>query len=143
MKNLKTLTLSLVILVTFGTAKAAGLNTDNEALTVNHAVNTYVNALTHGQVADLSTVIDASAKFTMLRGAKMLSFTKADLITLVKQDENLEQQCVTTTSVSESNTDLTVVKVDMKYATFTRTNYVTLTNTTDGWKITSVYTVFK
>jgi len=142
MKNLKTLALSLAILVTF-TAKAVSINTDNEALTVNHAVNTYVNALIHGQVSDLSAVIDQNAKFTMLRGKKMLSFSKADFINSIKENENVEQQCVTSTSVTESNNDLTVVKVDMKYTDFIRTSYVTLANTTDGWKITSIYSVFK
>jgi len=143
MKTLKTLTLSLVTLVTFGTAKAVNLKTDNEVLTVNHAVNTYVNALIHGQVNDLSAVIDQNAKFTMLRGKKMLSFTKTEMINSIKENENLEQQCLTSTSVTESNDDLTIVKVDMKYAGFTRTSYVTLANTTDGWKITNVYSVFK
>jgi hypothetical protein len=143
MKTLKTLTLSLVILATFGTAKAVNLKTDNEVLTIDHAVATYINALTHGQLSDLSAVIDQNAKFTMLRGKTMLSFSKADIINSVKDNENLEQQCATSTSITESNSDLSIVKIDMKYATFTYTSYVTLTNTSDGWKITNVYFVFK
>jgi hypothetical protein len=31
----------------------------------------------------------------------------------------------------------------MKYEGFTRSNYVTLANTSEGWKITNVYSVFK
>jgi len=143
MKTLKVLTLSLVMLATFGTAKAVNLKTDNEVLTVNYAVNTYINALMHGQINDLSAVIYPNAKFTMLRGNKMLSFTKTDIINWVKENENLEQECTTSTSVRESNSDLTVVKIDMRYTTFTRTNYVTLTNAGDGWKIINVYSVFK
>lgn len=143
MKTLKTIALALILVVTFGAAKANTTNADNEMLTVNHAVNTYVNAMIHGQVADLQAVIDANAKFTMLRGSKMLSFTKAEIVGQVQENENVDQDCKTTVTVRESNADLTVVKVDMKYNGFTRTNYVTLANTTDGWKITNVYSVFK
>jgi len=141
MKTIKTIAAALLLVVTFGAAKANPI--DNEILTVNHAVNTYVNAMTHGQVADLANVIDANAKFTMLRGKKMLSFNKAEILGSVQENENVEQDCKTTTTVRESNSDLTVVKVDMKYAGFTRSNYVTLANTADGWKITNVYSVFK
>ncbi|OCX51831.1 hypothetical protein BEL04_17625 [Mucilaginibacter sp. PPCGB 2223] len=143
MKTLKTIALALILVVTFGAAKANPVKADNEMLTVSHAVNTYVNAMVHGQVNDLAVVIDANAKFTMLRGKKMLSFTKAEILGSVQENENVDQDCTTTTTVRESNSDLTVVKVDMKYAGFTRTNYVTLANTTDGWKITNVYSVFK
>lgn len=143
MKTLKTITLGLILLVTFGAAKANTNKADNEMLTVNHAVNTYVNAMVHGQVADMQAVIDANAKFTMLRGNKMLSFTKAEIVGSVQENENVDQDCKTTVSIRESNADLTVVKVDMKYNGFTRSNYVTLANTADGWKITNVYSVFK
>ncbi len=143
MKTLKTIALALILVVTFGAAKANTTTPENELLTVNHAISTYVNAMAHGQVSDLSAVIDANAKFTMLRGKKMLSFTKSEILGSIQENENVDQDCVTTTTVRESNSDLTVVKVDMKYAGFTRTNYVTLANTTDGWKITNVYSVFK
>lgn len=143
MKTIKTIAAALILVVTFGAAKANTINADNELLTVNHAVNTYVNAMAHGQVSDLANVIDANAKFSMLRGKKMLSFNKADILGLVQENENVEQDCKTTTSVRETNSDLTVVRVDMKYAGFTRSNYVTLANTADGWKITNVYSVFK
>ena len=143
MKTIKTIAAALILVVTFGAAKANTTNADNELLTVNHAVNTYVNAMTHGQVSDLATVIDADAKFTMLRGEQMLSFNKSQILGSVQENENVEQDCKTTTTIRESNSDLTVVKVDMKYAGFTRSNYVTLANTADGWKITNVYSVFK
>jgi microcompartment protein CcmL/EutN len=143
MKTLKTIALGLILLATFGAANAATKKANNEILTVNHAVSTYINAMVHGQVSDLSAVIDQKAEFTMLRGSKMLSFNKTEILGSVQQNENVEQACTTTTSVRESNNDLTVVKVDMKYEGFTRSNYVTLANTSEGWKITNVYSVFK
>jgi len=141
MKTLKTITLGLIMVAAFASAKAYTI-AGNE-LTVNHAVNTYVNALAHGQMSDMDAVIDQNAKFSMLRGTKVLSLTKDQVIEAVKDNENIDQQCTVSTSISESNNDITIVKVDMKYSTFTRTNYVTLANTGNGWKITNVYSVFK
>jgi len=141
MKTLKTITLGLIMVVAFASAKAYTI-AGNE-LTVTHAVNTYINALAHGQVSDMNVVIDQNAKFSMLRGTKVLSLTKEQVIESVKNNENVDQQCTVSTSISESNNDVTIVKVEMKYSTFTRTNYVTLANTGNGWKITDVYSVFK
>lgn len=143
MKTLKTIALGLLIAVTFNAAKAAPKNDDNEKLSVSYTVNTYVNAVTHGQLSGLDEMIDNNAKFTSLRGQQLLSFNKNEEIAFMKNTENVEQDCLTTSAVTESNADFTVVKVDMKYSNFTRTNYVTMANTIKGWKITNVYSVFK
>jgi hypothetical protein len=72
-----------------------------------------------------------------------MSFDKADLMKFASQNQNVKQACTTTTTEVESNADMSVVRVDMKFDNFTRTNYVTMANTEDGWKITNVYSVFK
>lgn len=132
------------LLVTFGFAKAnTKLNDGNAVASPDNAINTYVDAVSHGKTDGLSKVIDNSAKFSILQGKNILSFSKADMMTFVKENKDVEQACTTSTSVVESNNDMTVVKVDMKYAAFTRTNYVTLTNTGSAWKITNVYSVVK
>jgi hypothetical protein len=142
MKNLKSIILGLALLVVCGAVKANPV-TDNESLTATHAVNTYVDAITRGKLAGLNEVLDQTVKFSMLRGKKMLSFDKKQMMDFFKGDKNIEQTCTTSTDIVESNADIKVVKVDMKYDGFTRTNYVTVTNTGDGWKITNVYSVFK
>lgn len=142
MKTLKSLMLGLALLVAGATANAA-TKIDGENLTKNFAINTYIDAMTRGKLSGFSEVVDPSAKFSMLRGKTMLSFGKTEIFAQLKADKNTEQDCVTSTSVVESNNDLAVVKVDMKYSTFTRSNYVTITNTGSGWKITNVYSVFK
>ncbi|PWK75306.1 putative lumazine-binding protein [Mucilaginibacter oryzae] len=134
--------LGLALLVAGATANAA-TKIDGENLTKNFAINTYIDAMTRGKLSGFSEVVDPSAKFSMLRGTKVLSFDKMQVVDQLKATKNTEQDCVTSTSVVESNNDLAVVKVDMKYSTFTRSNYVTITNTGSGWKITNVYSVFK
>jgi len=143
MKTLKTIVLGFVIVMAFGSAKAYTVKVDNENLTIAHAVNTYINAMVHGKVGELDAVLDQDVKFSMLRGKQVMTFTKDQILELAKTNENVNQNCTVTASTRESNNDITVVQVDMNYSTFTRTNYVTLANTGNGWKITSVYSVFK
>ncbi|SDF63370.1 Putative lumazine-binding [Mucilaginibacter pineti] len=142
MKTLKSIILGLALIIVCGVAKANVTN-EGEYLTKNYAINTYVDAITRGKIQGFNDVIDQEAKFTMLRGKKVLSFTKGEIMESVKVNKNVEQQCTTSTTIVESNSDLAVVKVDMQFDGFVRSNYVTIANTGKGWKITNVYSVFK
>lgn len=143
MKTLKSLLLSLTLMAATIAAKADG--PDAAKFSKIYAVTTYINAMAQGKVAGFDSVIDPSAKFSMLRGKQVISFTKADMIDYLKSNANITQNCKISTSVVEkdSNNDVSVIKVDMQYADFVRSNYVTITNTGNGWKITNVYSVFK
>jgi hypothetical protein len=144
MKTLKTIILGLIAVMAFGAASAKTTNPAKEKISVNYAVTTYVNAVAHGKTAGLSDVIDDNNfKYTMLRGENAMDYSKDDLLTSLKTSENVEQDCTTSVSVSENTPGVNVAKVVMKYKGFTRTNYVTLTDTSDGWKITNIYSVFK
>ena len=141
MKTLKSIVLAVALLVVCGAANAK--NIDDGKLTTNHAINTYVDAMTRGKLAGLEDVLDKSAEFSMLRGKNVLSFSRADMMEYFKSNKNIEQTCTTSTSIVESNDNVAIVKVSMKYGDFTRSNYVTIANTGKGWKITNVYSVFK
>jgi hypothetical protein len=141
MKTLKSIMLGLVLLVVCGAAKATG--TDAEKLTKNYAINTYIDAMSRGRLSGLTDVLAPDAAFSMLRGTKVQSYSKAEMINYLKENRNVEQTCTINTTIVESNADISLVKVDMKFDGFVRSNYVTLANTGDGWKITNVYSVFK
>ena len=141
MKTLKSIVLGLALLVVTSVVKA------DEPVAIkiskNHAISTYINAMTQGKNNGLKDVLDQTAKFSSLRGNKVVSFDKADMLKYADQNQNIQQACTTTITEVENNSDLAVVKVDMQYNNFTRTNYVTMANTGEGWKITNVYSVFK
>lgn len=141
MKTLRSVTLGLALLATCSFVKASDVPSEN--LTKTHAINTYVDAMTRGRVSNLAQVIDQSAKFDIQRGNTVLSFSKKEMTDFLKGEKNVEQTCTTSTRIVENNADMAVVKVDMKFDHFTRSNYVTLANTGNGWKITNVYSVFK
>ena len=140
MKNLKSIMLGLALLVVCGAANANA--TDDGKLTENYAINTYVDAMTRGKLDGLNDVLDKTAGFSMLRGKTVVSFSKKQMLDYLKANKNTEQSCTTSTSIVESNANIAVVKVDMKYEGFVRSNYVTIANTGNGWKITNVYSVF-
>jgi hypothetical protein len=142
MKTLKSIIAALALIIVCGVAKA-NVTTEGDNLTRNFAINTYVDAMTRGKVQGFGDVVDQSAKFNLLRGKNVLSFTKGEMIESIKANKNTEQNCTTSTTIMESNSDLAVVKVDMQFDGFVRTNYVTVANTGKGWKITNVYSVFK
>ena len=137
--TLKTTIIALLLTVTYNFTKAA---TPNEKLTMRYAIAAYVDAFAHGRFDGLAEVIDDSAKFTQTRGQKILSFGKNDIMESLKSQQNVEQNCKTTARIVENTGNLVVYKVQMKYENFARINYVTMTDTGTGWKITNVSSVF-
>ena len=78
MKTLKSILLGLALMVVCVAVKAN--NTDDGKLTQNHAINTYVDAMTRGKLEGLNDVLDQSAQFSMLRGKTVLSFSKKQMV---------------------------------------------------------------
>lgn len=142
MKTLKSIVLGLALLIVCSVAKA-NTYTDGENLTQDYAISTYIDAMTHGKLKGLSEVLDSDVKFSMLRGKTVLHFTRNEMLESLNASKNVEQECTTTTSVVENNEAMAVIKVDMQFQGFLRTNMVTVTNTGKGWKITNVYSIFK
>ena len=141
MKTLKTIILGLALLAICGIAQAK--NNDDNKLTPNYAINTYIDALTRGKMQGLSDVLDKTAEFSLLRGKTVISCDKKEMMDYFKTVQNVEQICTTSTSVIQHDDAITIVKIDMKYADFTRSNYVIVANTGNGWKITHVYSTFQ
>lgn len=141
MKTLKITLTALFITLTCNFSKASIPNI-HERLTMRYAISAYVDAFAHGKTSGLANIIDDSAKFSHNRGEKIISFNKNQILESLANQENIEQNCTTTTKVVENNTNLVVYKVQMKYQNFSRINYVTMTDTGNGWKITNVSSVF-
>jgi len=133
------------MLVAFGAANAKSIVYDDGTnnATVNYVVNTYVDAVSLGNYKVLGALLDDNLKYSVERGSKTLVFNKAQLLESFKQDQGIKQDCQVSTSVNDSTPDVTIVKVELKYAEFTRTNYVTMVNSAKGWKITNIYSSFK
>jgi hypothetical protein len=133
--------MGLLLLMVCGAAKAT--NAFAKRSSRPYVINSYIDAMIRGRLNGLNNVLAPSAEFSMMRGKQLVSFDKTEMLDYMQSNKNVEMACTTSTSVIESDPDITLVKVDMKFDGFVRSNYLTLTNTTDGWKITNVYSVFK
>ncbi|RYG06379.1 MAG: hypothetical protein EOO07_29140 [Chitinophagaceae bacterium] len=138
MKTLKTIIPVIALIFAFNIVKA-----DDGKLTKNNAVNTYIEAVTNGKLEGLNEVLDNNTKFCVLQGKKVMNYGKTEMLEYLGGLKNIKQTCTTTTSLVEDNSEVTVLKVDMQYTNFVRSNYVTIANTGNGWKITNVCSVFK
>lgn len=142
MKTLKLFVPLLSLLIAFTTASAKNLP-DEGIFTKTHAINTYVDAMARGKLDGFDQVIDSSAKFTMLRKDKrLISYNKTEMIAFLNKIKNVEENCTTSTAIIQNTADMIVAKVDMQFEGFTRSNYVSIANTGNGWKIINVYSVF-
>lgn len=139
MKTLKSILLGLALIVTATVVKA----NDNEKLTKDHAISTYIDAVAHGKLEGLNQVLDNNVKFSMMRGNQVISFSKSEMLTSLQASKNTEQDCKVNTTTVENNGEVAIVKVELQYEGFTRSNLVTVSNTGSGWKITNVHSVFK
>jgi len=142
MKTLRTLIIGVALFAVCTAAKAT-IHTDEANMSKNFAINTYIDAMTRGKAEGMNEVLDPTVKFNVLRGTKVVSFSKKEMLDYLKTDKDVEQDCTTNTEIVQDDAAQSVVKVDMKYSGFVRTNYVTLANTGNGWKIINVYSVFK
>jgi hypothetical protein len=60
----------------------------------------------------------------------------------MKSIEHVEQPCITESKVMEQNASQIIVKVSMKYDGLSRINYLSIANTSTGWKITNITNTF-
>lgn len=142
MKTLKNLTAAVLLALSVSVSAFAADETAAEKLNMNYALKTYISAVTEGKLAALPEVLDKDIKFTSTRGDKIVNHSRSEMLNVLKVSENVKQNCATEFSVVESTPSLSVVKVTMKYEGFSKVEYLSLANTKNGWKITSVSTSF-
>ncbi|MDF2435613.1 MAG: hypothetical protein JWP44_5246 [Mucilaginibacter sp.] len=139
MKNLKSIMLGLALLVVCGAAKALS-NTIPGKLTKTDVLNIYMNAAAHGKIDGLEKVLADDVQYNIARGEKTITADKRQMLAAFKAEENIEQACKCNTTTLQDDDERLVVKVEMKYEGYTRTNVVTIVNKGYGWEITKVNT---
>ncbi|GAA4904245.1 hypothetical protein [Mucilaginibacter defluvii] len=142
MKNLRIL-FAMLLMLAGSLAKAN--NDDDYKLTKTYATNIYVEAVTLGKLGGFENILDKDAKFCILMGNKRVAtYGKAEMLKYMEANlKGIKQLCDTHSTVVEENGQMSVLKVEMKYGNFIRTNYVTFADTGKGWKITNVCSVYK
>ena len=142
MKTLKAMVMGLALLLVCGVSQAASVTNHNNT-TKDEVINAYLDAVVHGKINGFSDIVDDDAQFNMKRGSNVNTLNKPQVLDALKLNENIEQDCQCTKTVMQDSEDMSVVKVDMKYNDFTRTDVITAQRAGNGWKITKVETSFK
>jgi hypothetical protein len=140
MNTLKTLTAALFTVFSF--SAFASDDAIVERLKLNYAVQTYIDAISHGKVKEIAGILDSDVKLTMNYGDKLVNYGKADILRAIRNDKGVEQNCSTEYAIIEQNPAQTIIKVTLKYDGFSRVNLVNMANTSKGWKITNISSVF-
>lgn len=139
MKTLKSIMLGLALVIACTAAKAIN-KPIAAALTKNDALNTYVNAVIHGKLDGLANVLDESVKLTMHRGDNTHILNKKEILESFKATENVEQGCTYATTIVKDTPKGMVVKLEMKYDGYVRTNLLTISLDHDDFKIIKIET---
>jgi hypothetical protein len=137
MKTLKKTILTLsFLLIAFILVKAERPNKVEE--NANDVLIKYIENIMTGQDYDLNKLLADDFKQYINCDKKQLNYDKKKFIKHLKLTKNIVLQCKTNYSIIEDTEGFVIAKVDMQFASFTRTNYVTLSNTADGWKIINI-----
>ncbi len=143
MKTFKITVIVFGLFFLLGNAKADKPKSKNHAVfTMQFSVNAFVDADARGICDGLTAIIADNAKFSMMCGDQMLCFNKKEIVKSMENLRNVQQNCTTNYNVVEIFDRYVLVKVEMKYPTFSRFNYTTLNQCSDGCKITNVSGIF-
>lgn len=105
---------------------------------VAEVLSKYIASVTTGEVHDFKELLSDDFIQHIDCNRKGLNYNKKQFIASLKLLDNFDLNCTTDYSLVEEKDDFVIAKVDMKFPTFTKTNYVTMSETEEGWKITNI-----
>ena len=135
--------IGLALVAVCGFANASPKTSTDVNTTKQEVLDTYMNALVHGNLEGISDAIADNARFYVVQGVRVRTTDKKDVLAYLKSNAHIDQNCAFTGTVLSQDDNTLVEKVEMKFKEITRTDVVTAQRTDDGWKITKVETSFK
>ena len=141
MKLLKSIMLGTAVMAIFGVANATPIK-GIAPFSSNYVLKTYVAAITEGNITDFDKIFADNATFTVGQGKDAVKMSKEEVINTAKINEGIKQDCTASINLFKESKDAPVYEVDIKYADYTKINYITMTGSDDaGWKIADIKTI--
>jgi hypothetical protein len=112
-------------------------------LTKEKVIDTYLNAVVHGNLDNINGIIDDNARFYIQRNVRVLVAGKSQMLDYLKGNAHVERNCCYSAAVLQKGDNFLVEKVEMKYADVICTEVITAQLSDTGWKITRVEASFK
>lgn len=136
MKTLKTTVLTFSLLVACVLVKAELPNKSSK--NANGVLDAYVESVTKGNIQDVEELLGDDFKQYVNGDKKSLNFNKRQFMRQLTLSEDYAMNCTADYSFMEKKENFVIAKVDMKYPGFTKTDYLTMNHTAEGWQITSI-----
>lgn len=106
-------------------------------------IDSYIQITTKGNTEGIQHLFSKDFKWTQSSNAKTKTCNRTDLITYLKSNKGLIQNCITTYSIVEKNNNCVIVKIEMKYDSFTKVECITLCNENQEWTINQIIESYK
>lgn len=143
---MKTLKISLIALcLGWVVSGASAMEPSKRAYkrSVEYAVDSYINGVCKGQVESYLNLLDDDTKFTLLRGQRIMNYSKDQEVKVMRTGDPVVQNCEHHVDFTQKLDNYAVAKVTLQYPNFKRINFVTFQKEGNAWKITEVSSVFE
>ncbi|WP_437921534.1 nuclear transport factor 2 family protein [Sphingobacterium sp. LRF_L2] len=138
-KTLTTIAAAFIMITSFS-AFAAETANPLKNLESAKIVTTYLEATTLGSV-DMNKFL-FSDDFEYRNTANGDSFNKREYTNFLKAHKGIKFDCETAYEILDQSGQACVAKATMKFANFTRVDYITLSQSSEGWKVSKVVTSY-
>lgn len=138
MKTFKKAILTLSLLLVATLFVKADFPNKKEKKTVDYVINHYIQGITHGETSDFADLLDKDFKELTTFNKKTACINKRQFLEILNVTKNIDQNCTSSYSVVEDNDCMIIYKVEFQYPEFIKTNYLTLANEGDDWRITNI-----
>ncbi len=139
-KSISTIVAAAIIMFTSFTAVAASSVNPLKTFESTKIINAYIEATTLGAV-DLNKFLFAE-DFEYQNVANGDNFNKKAYTKFLESNKGLQYDCETAYQILDENAQACLAKTTMKFKNFTRIDYITLSNTDKGWKVSKVVTSY-
>jgi len=110
----------------------------NQKLKIDYTVKAYIDAVANGKLKGLDNVLDFEMRYSISHGESTVNYSRSEFLNSLKVAEHIQQNCAIGQQIISSDPSQCIVKITLKYDTFSKVNLITLSNTSKGWKITNI-----
>lgn len=130
---------ALIMLTSFS-AFAAEKSSPTSLTNSKTLVHNYMAATTEGQ-SNFSKA-DLSDNFSYVNANNADQYGKKAYSRFIKKNKGLNYDCVSSYEILSETAEVCNAKVSMKFANFTRVDFITLEQSATGWKVAKVITTY-
>jgi len=140
MKKSITFIIAAVIMITSVNAFAATFSNPLKDVKTSKIVQTYLEASTTGNTKFNRYLFTSDFEFTNCATQK--TFSKSEYLKFLTLTKNLQLNCTTSYQILDESGHACVAKATMTFDHFSRVDYITLTQSEQGWKISKIVSTY-